>query len=135
MAAPSKFTKRVRETILRHLRLGAHRETACARAGINERTFYIWREKAAAGQVRFAEFFDDIAQAEAEREGLQVAMIMKAAAKDWKAAAWLLTHGPSRHRFGDQPTVVVNTGVDFTGWSEAKLKAYAEGKPLPDETE
>lgn len=86
----SKLTPEVHEKIVRLIRAGNYRETACAAAGIWARTMRTWLRLGSEGLEPYAQFAADIAQAEAEAEARDVALIAKAGTEDWKAAAWRL---------------------------------------------
>lgn len=87
---PSMFTPETREKIINALRAGNYRVAACKFAGIDNRTFLRWMKAGSEGQEGFAEFVDQVKQAEAQAEASLVATIRKAAGDHWQAAAWLL---------------------------------------------
>lgn len=84
------FTDETREKILNALRAGNYRVAACKFAGISNDTFGRWMRAGNAGEQPFAEFADQVKQAEAQAEASLVATIRKAAGDHWQAAAWLL---------------------------------------------
>lgn len=86
----SSFTPETREKILNALRAGNYRVAACKFAGISVDTFGRWMKAGNAGEERFAEFAEQVKQAEAQAEASLVATIRKAAGDHWQAAAWLL---------------------------------------------
>lgn len=86
----SSFTPETREKILGALRAGNYRVAACKFAGISVDTFGRWIKAGNAGEERFAEFAEQVKQAEAQAEASLVATIRKAAGDHWQAAAWLL---------------------------------------------
>ena len=86
----SSFTPETQEKILNALRAGNYRVAACKFAGISVDTFGRWMKAGNAGEERFAEFAEQVKQAEAQAEASLVATIRKAAGDHWQAAAWLL---------------------------------------------
>lgn len=91
---PSKRTPEREAKILEALRAGNTIRAACAYAGINQDTFTAWKK-------RYPDFSDAVQKAEADAEVRNVAIIQKAAATTWTAAAWWLErrkHGDWRQR-------------------------------------
>jgi hypothetical protein len=87
---PTKFNAQRRKRILDAIRAGNHIQTAALAAGVGRSTFYEWLE-------RFPDFADAVKSARAEAETRYVAVIEKAAATSWQAAAWWLERSaPSR---------------------------------------
>lgn len=86
----TKLTPETQEKILRYLRLGAYVETAAACSGIHRDTFYGWMKKGAKGEKPYKAFAEAVEQAMAESEARDLAIILKAAEKNWTAAAWRL---------------------------------------------
>jgi transposase len=77
------------------LRAGNYIEVAVATVGLGRRTFYDWLERGeptgtAAKDKPFRDFREQVELAKAEGEARNVAIVAKAAAEDWKAAAWML---------------------------------------------
>jgi len=66
--------------------------TACAMAGISDKSFYRWLKEAehAPEGHELREFRDTVKRAKAVAEHRNVMAIQKAAQKDWRAAAWFL---------------------------------------------
>ncbi len=88
---PSKLTPDVEARILNAIRCGAPNKIACAAAGIGERTFYQWEEKAESHpDSEYAQFVRKLTCARQEGITARLAIIMKAGRTDWRAAAWLL---------------------------------------------
>ncbi len=100
---PDLLTDEVQRTIVGALRLGHYMETAAALAGVNKDTVYGWLKRGArvrAGRVppskqtdfdkRAAAFSDAVSRAMAEAESILLGYIARAAAEDWRAAAWRL---------------------------------------------
>ena len=88
----SKFTKARRDSIIRILSKGGTYRMACAAVGISEKTFYRWldagkNENAKSTQQKFV---DDVMKANARGGFIALECIQTEAAKNWKAAAWLL---------------------------------------------
>ncbi len=88
---PSKLTPETEERILNAIRCGAPNKVACAAAGIGERTLYQWEEKARdQPDSEYAQFAQKLTRAREEGITARLAIVMKAAKVDWRAAAWLL---------------------------------------------
>ena len=105
MARPSKRTPELEEALLTSLRNGNTLGAACYAAGIVPETFSRWRQSDPALQAA-------VAAAESEAEARAVAALADAFLKDWRAAAFWLTH----RRRQDWHT----------------LRAGEEGAPEPD---
>jgi hypothetical protein len=72
-----------RETLLKALEAGNTRKAACAYAGLSEDAF-------ARYCASNPDFTDDVGEAEAKAVIRHVGLILQAANKDWRAAAWWL---------------------------------------------
>ncbi len=91
MPRPTKLTDRVKKNIISAIRAGLSYERAALFAGISESTFYNWKERGEReGEGIYFEFLEDLKKAEIEGEVRNLAIISKAAEKQWQAAAWLL---------------------------------------------
>ena len=83
--------------IVEAVRRGSSYKMACAIAGINESTFYMWMKKGqTAPHGKFVDFRQSVLCAESENGDRMLALIQDHAVKDWKAAAWVLER---RHGF------------------------------------
>lgn len=95
---PSDLGPDVTARIVQIIKAGGFQESAAAAAGISRRTFYSWLARGdsdAPEDEPYREFREAVEQAKAEAEARHVVLISQAAAKDWKAAAWLLErHNP-----------------------------------------
>jgi hypothetical protein len=102
---PEKLTDDIRKDIIKVIRSGNYIETACAYVGINKTTFYDWLKKGAREKQRvednprakvrkdlqkYVDFSEEVDKALAHAEIRDVAIIGKAAEKEWQAAAWRL---------------------------------------------
>lgn len=105
MARPTKLDRDIQNDIVIAIRAGNYIETAAAYAGISKNTLYDWLRRGARERERlannkrakprkaeqpFVEFSDAVEKALAEAEVRDVALIAKAAAEQWQAAAWRL---------------------------------------------
>lgn len=132
---PSKFTPEACEAILLGIRGGNYLNVACELAGVSYRTFRRWMVIAEDpnGDPAYAEFAAKVAQAEAQAEAANIAVIRQAARPtkarqgDWKAAAWLEER---RHpqRWGRRDTTAVEVSGPDGGPIEvdATIKADVE---------
>jgi hypothetical protein len=102
---PAKLDDATTERILSILRTGGYVEAAAGAAGVSKQTIYNWLERGhpegtrkdeeSPRQLRaedepFREFRAKVDRARAEGEATALALIQRAAARDWKAAAWML---------------------------------------------
>jgi len=101
---PTKLTAEVQEEILRGIRAGAYPEVAAQRVGVSRTAFYEWMQrgrqarKAGEGGL-YADFADAVEEAKGHAETKAVAVVLKAADKSWRAAAWWLERTrPQRYR-------------------------------------
>jgi hypothetical protein len=89
---PQRLTPEIGDKIIALVRRGAHRETACASAGISKRTLEMWLERAKGGphSTRYKRFAEALAKVEADTESVAVSAIIFAGKQDWRALAWVL---------------------------------------------
>jgi hypothetical protein len=88
---PSKLTPESASRILAAVRCGCPNTIACRSAGIGESTLYQWLDFARdRPDSEYAEFAERLEEARDEGVAARLALIQKAAVKDWRAAAWLL---------------------------------------------
>jgi hypothetical protein len=88
---PPKLAPEILARICDALRAGNYRETAAAYAGVRKSTLYDWlRRGAKAPRGIYRELHDAVEKALADSEARDVALIGKAADRDWQAAAWRL---------------------------------------------
>jgi hypothetical protein len=81
----------VQKVILDSIAAGVPRKFAAMRAGIDESTFHFWvRKGKRAKRGPHFQFFQSVKKAEADAIARNVAIVQKAAAKTWQAAAWWL---------------------------------------------
>lgn len=83
MARPTKFTDERADKIISAIRVGATFRLACQYGGITEETFSQWRKSK-------PEFSERVKEAEGAGAVGWLAVIEKAAPKNWQAAAWKL---------------------------------------------
>jgi hypothetical protein len=92
---PTKLEPQTVDRICDILRAGGYLKVAVAAAGIGTSTFHEWMERGDPEGTKkidqpFREFRARVEQSRAEGETRNVTLVATAAAKDWKAAAWLL---------------------------------------------
>jgi hypothetical protein len=85
-----KLTPEVQALIVTYLRAGNYVETAAVLAGIHKDTFYDWVKRGRRGEAQYEAFVLEIDRAMAHAEAREVARIVKAAEREWQAAAWRL---------------------------------------------
>lgn len=149
---PTKFSEEKARKVIQYLKTGCHVETAAAAVGVSRETLYYWMRRGAEGREPYKDFSEavDIAYARAEM-GL-LAIIDKAAVKNWTAAAWKLERRyPERwrDRSRDPPDndkraldvaqimqVIVNAyGVDPRALTGLKRLLPADPEPKPEDGE
>ena len=84
--------KVTKERLLFAVEQGSYVKDACIYAGIDESTFYRWRQKAESGEETYVELFDEIAQIEAEFKVYTVKKIKDIGEEDRnpRALQWIL---------------------------------------------
>jgi hypothetical protein len=111
MGRPSKLTPELQSYLLKMLRAGVHPETACKVEGIALSTFYEWRKRGEDGEDPYAEFLFESTRASALVIGRLEHEIVKAAAHDWRAGAYVLSKR-MRAVYGDDKHRLEISGVD-----------------------
>jgi transposase len=107
---PTKLTDDVQEQIVRALRAGNYIETAAKFAAVDKKTLYSWLDRANRGEAKYKGFLHAVNKAQADAEVSAVAVITKAAASQWQAAAWRLER-KFPERWGRREHVTVEGGV------------------------
>lgn len=82
--AKSKRTPELEKSVYDLLKAGNTKKVAALASGISQDTFYEY--------MKDADFSDMVTRAESECQARYVTLITKAAAEDWKAAAWYLNN-------------------------------------------
>ena len=92
MARPSKLTAETQATICNAVEAGTPLKYAATYAGVGASTIHHWMQQADGSdpEERFVEFRDAVNHAQARSVTRLVAIIMRAADNDWRAASWLL---------------------------------------------
>lgn len=119
---PDKLTPELAQQIVLAVQGGMFPAQAAQWAGIAPSTFYLWMQKARAGETRFSEFSESIRRAEATDEFTKVAVIRSATEPKW--AAWHLERR-FRRRWGK------NVKVEHKGAVDLNTKITGEVSPLP----
>lgn len=91
MARPTKLDAATTEKLVQAIRVGATYQLACKYAGITYQTFLNWMKRGEDQQSgAWRDFYDAMTHAEGQAAITWLAVIEKAAAKDYRAAAWKL---------------------------------------------
>ena len=90
MGRKTKLTVEMQERMIASVRKGNYIHTVCAAAGIDERTYFRWKERGATGEEPYSQFCQALTSAAHEAVENIVAGINKAAEFDWRAGAFLL---------------------------------------------
>jgi hypothetical protein len=131
-----KLTPSVERKIFQAIRAGNYKETACKWAGIARQTLYVWIKKGEADieagkdKTIYAKFVRGLNEALAGAEVHNVAVIQKAAEKQWQASAWMLERRhPERWGRNDKHRLEVKAEVEIDDSSSAKekLKCILDG--------
>lgn len=139
----------VGEAIVRSIRIGAFLEDAAEAAGVASSTVHSWiaRGKEHAGgdvparEQPYVEFLDEVTRARAASVVFNLALVRRAAAKDWRAGQWLLSvlrpERYSKSRIELEHSGSIETRPELVDLSElsdeeldelARLQAKARGK-------
>ena len=140
---PTKLTPKVREAICQALRAGNYLEPSAIMNGVSKVSVYAWIKRGAKERARlskskrarpkrkespFVLFLNAIEKAQAVAECRDVAYISKAGLRQWKAAAWRLTHkNPKRWGRKDQPDPPGGGGVVEASLVVTFVKADSDG--------
>lgn len=127
------------EAIAKGVRSGLHVESVCEALSLSIRTLYYWLEHPATNPLH-AELVDAVTRARAEREAELVRRLDTAVDargnRDWRADAWLLSHGPTRTRwFEHRQTEVISTPFALPELQTVRNLTDAELRSLVDASE
>lgn len=89
----TQLTDGLQDQLITMLRAGNYIEVACRAVNLPRRTFSYWMARGRsddARDARYREFVEQVEQARALAEVRNVAVVTRAAADTWQAAAWLL---------------------------------------------
>lgn len=106
----------VKEDFIKLIKLGVPIRYACDGVGISEATYYQWMEWGKKNKSeQFVLFYRDVKRARADALKRNVAIVQKAAAKTWQAAAWFLERSfPEQFGRPNRPETVSNDDDDDT---------------------
>jgi hypothetical protein len=130
--AQSKLTDEVQEQICGFIAGGMRWVDACQLSGIHRATAWMWKERGAAGEERYAEFMEAVDLAEIKSKALLVAEIRRDT--DWKAKKWLLINrfpGEFRDYITQEISGPNGAPIEMTG----KQFVVQFTMPPPDATE
>ena len=103
-----ELTAEIRDYIVQ----GLSNKDACALAGINESTFYLWLNEGEKGKSPYLEFLESIKSAVPSRKKELLNKIAQAGRDHWQAFAWLLERlHPSEFALTKRRELIV-TGPD-----------------------
>jgi hypothetical protein len=112
------LTDDVADKLVQLLSAGNYVQVAARACGIARRTFAEWCQRGEQGEEPYASFAERIVEARAIGESRNVALIARAAADNWQAAAWMLERqypdrwGRSSVRLRDTPEPAPEVVVD-----------------------
>jgi hypothetical protein len=138
---PSKLTPEARDRLCRAIRAGCSLKDAALCAGIDRATLQRWLARGRAEQAgEYCDLCGAVTRARAECEVRCLALINRAARKDWRAAAWLLERRyPQRFgrpearpaRRAAPPPMPVGVAIDLQPYMEIlrSIDAPPQGAP------
>jgi transposase len=122
LARPTLLTPELEHQLVSMLRAGNVIHVACSAVGIDQRSYQRWMKRGESDSPDdelYREFRRQVEQAHAEAEARAVTQVARAAAEDWRAAAWWLERqypdrwGRPLPRVADEIAPLVDTdGVD-----------------------
>jgi hypothetical protein len=86
----SKFNEGIKTKLLECLSKAHTRKSACSIVGINGDTLGNWVRRGKDGESGYAEFYEEVLEAERQSVAHLVDTIRVHGQKDWRAAAWIL---------------------------------------------
>jgi transposase len=124
MARPTKLDADVAKRITDLVRVGNYVETAAAAAGVHKVTLHRWLRRGREEESGpYHDLFEALEKAQGESESRDVALLAKAAAEDWQAAAWRLERRFPR-KYGARVQMSVQEELsDFLNRLEGQLDA------------
>ena len=133
--SPSKLNPKVQKRIYQAIRAGNYKEVACQFAGICSTTLRNWVSKGKQSESKgndncvYYHFLKGLEEAEAEAEVRNVAIVQRAAEKQWQASAWMLERRhPDRWSRNDKHRLEVKAEVEVDDRSSRdKLKSLLDG--------
>jgi len=133
--SPSKLNPKVQKRIYQAIRAGNYKEVACQFAGISGTTLRNWVNKGRQSEAKgddncvYYHFLKGLEEAEAEAEVRNVAIVQRAAEKQWQASAWMLERRhPDRWSRNDKQRIEVKAEVEIDDRSSRdKLKGLLDG--------
>lgn len=107
------------------LELGSTIETACHVAGMSKAAYFNYiktaeDDKEAGKKTIFMEFMDKTTRARARVQSFVAGSILEAVADDWRAGAFLLTHGPEKSVWAEQ------SKLELSGDSDSPVRVQTE---------
>lgn len=126
----TKLTPELQKNLIRYIQAGSHIVVACKAVGISEVTFYDWVKRGRAGEELYLKFLKSIKKAQAKTEIRNIAIVQKAAEKNWVAAmTWLERKYPQRWAKKDKLDVRTKKTVE----SRQVIEFRKEEKKLTSE--
>ena len=138
-----KFDAETTQRIVDLVRAGNYLDTAATAAGLHRTTLHRWlRQGREQKRGMYRKFLNTVEKAQAESESRDVALIAKASADDWRAAAWRLERKAPR-RYGLRIQVGVQeeleaaldrlkAGLEPEVYERVLELLSAESEPLPE---
>ena len=126
------LTRTLRKKICDVLSASNTIKTACAACGIAESTYFDWISRGEAGEAGFKEFSEAVMRARARAKISLVDVVTTAAAKDWRAAAFLLERCyPLEYGRSERPAPVAD-GAEGSPGVQFKMVYNTNGKTMKE---
>ena len=131
-----KFTKATKSRLVKGVRLGMTIKQACSYANIAESTYFMWMQKARAGDEKYLDLLESLKKAEAMNAADCLEIIM-GAAKDgsWQAAMCVMErrHGWVRNQPPPPPQEIDTTELVDPTTEEGREAIVSQVAELPEE--
>ena len=113
---PTKLTPEVREEVCKYIRGGLTDGDAAVLTGIHRQTFIEWKKRGDDGEAPFADFVDQLREAELDFKNYHLSLIAKHGKRSAPASQWLLER-KFANEFGQRQKLEI---IDkLTGFLEA----------------
>jgi len=140
MVGGSKRSWRVLRRLMQSYRAGNATPEAAADAGLSRRVVDTWLQRGRDGIEPYTRILAAVERQQGRAVSESLRAVNASRHDDWKAAAWLLSHGTARDRYGDrvESTETLGLGALFAALTAAASTEPARlgaADPLPLLTE
>ena len=136
MVGGSKRSWRVLRRLMQSYRAGNATPEAAADAGLSRRVVDTWLQRGRDGIEPYTRILAAVERQQGRAVSESLRAVNASRHDDWKAAAWLLSHGTARDRYGDrvESTETLGLGALFAALTAAASTEPARlgaAEPLP----